>query len=144
MRNGQLRTEVGLVLEAQGYYGMTWVDKKSLQIRIALGRLHKGGAVDRAGLGWGWCLTEEEIIMSLYATAPVMVTQDLDPSVWLIIGTNLKYLSLRTPGWLSVECLPSAQGMILGPWDRVLYWAPCREPASPSVYVSASLCVFHE
>ena len=36
-----------------------------------------------------------------------------------------------------VERLPSAQGMILGSWDRVFHWAPHREPA----YVSASLCV---
>ena len=36
-----------------------------------------------------------------------------------------------------VERLPSAQGMILGSWDRVLHWVPQREPASPS----ASLCV---
>ena len=40
-----------------------------------------------------------------------------------------------------VECLPLAQDMILRSWDGVLLWAPCREPASPSAYVSASLCV---
>ena len=33
------------------------------------------------------------------------------------------------------------QGVILGSRDRVLHWAPCREPASPSAYVSASLFV---
>ena len=37
-----------------------------------------------------------------------------------------------------VEHLPSAQVVILGSWDRVLHWAPCREPASPSA------CVSHE
>ena len=41
----------------------------------------------------------------------------------------------------AVECLPSAQGMILESQDRVLHWAPCMEPASPSACVSASLCV---
>ena len=40
-----------------------------------------------------------------------------------------------------VEHLPSAQEMILGPWDRVLHRAPCMEPASPSAFVSASLSV---
>ena len=34
------------------------------------------------------------------------------------------------------EHLPLAQGVILGSWDRVLYWAPRRELASPSAYVS--------
>ena len=43
-----------------------------------------------------------------------------------------------------VEHLPLAQGMILGSQDRVLHWAPCMEPASPSACVSASLCVSHE
>ena len=38
-----------------------------------------------------------------------------------------------------VECLPLAQGMISASWDRVLHQAPCREPASPSACVSASL-----
>ena len=39
-----------------------------------------------------------------------------------------------------VERLPLAQVMILGSWDRVLIWAPCKEPASLSAHVSASLC----
>ena len=43
-----------------------------------------------------------------------------------------------------VERLPSAQGVILEFWDRVPHQAPYREPASPSAYVSASLCVSHE
>ena len=40
-----------------------------------------------------------------------------------------------------VERLPLAQVVILGSWDRVLHQDPCREPASPSAYVSASLSV---
>ena len=40
-----------------------------------------------------------------------------------------------------VELLPSAQGVILGSWDGVPHWDPSREPASPSAYVSASLCL---
>ena len=42
-----------------------------------------------------------------------------------------------------VECLSSAQGVILGSLDQVLHRAPCMEPASPSacVSVSFSLCV---
>ena len=47
-----------------------------------------------------------------------------------------------------VGCLPLAQVMILGTWDQVLNWAPCSAgsllPASPSVCVSASLCISHE
>ena len=39
------------------------------------------------------------------------------------------------------ECLPSAQVVSPGSWDRVPHRAPCMEPASPSAYVSASLCV---
>ena len=44
-------------------------------------------------------------------------------------------------GGSMVEHLPSAQGMILGSWDRVPHQAPCMESASPSAYVSASLSV---
>ena len=40
-----------------------------------------------------------------------------------------------------VEHLPLAQGMMLKSWDAVPLPAPLREPASPSAYVSASLCV---
>ena len=44
-------------------------------------------------------------------------------------------------GGSAVKCLPSAQGVILESWDQVPHRAPCMEPASPSAYVSASLCV---
>ena len=46
-----------------------------------------------------------------------------------------------TPGGSAVERLPSAQGVILGSRDRVPRRGPCRDPASPSACVSASLCV---
>ena len=47
-------------------------------------------------------------------------------------------------GGSAVECLPLAQGVILETWDGVPHQAPCREPASLSAYVSASLCISHE
>ena len=43
-----------------------------------------------------------------------------------------------------VECLPLAQGVILGSRDQVPHWAPCMEPASASACVCDSLCVSHE
>ena len=50
--------------------------------------------------------------------------------------------SVENLGGSVVECLPLAWVVILGSWDRVLNRAPHREPISPSVCVSASLCVF--
>ncbi|CAD7682007.1 unnamed protein product [Nyctereutes procyonoides] len=38
-----------------------------------------------------------------------------------------------------VEHLPLAQGVILESWDGVPHRAPCRDPASPSAYVSDPL-----
>ena len=53
--------------------------------------------------------------------------------------SSLKNLMLGRLGGSVIVRLPLAQGVILGSWDQVLHWAPCREPASPSAYVSASL-----
>ena len=47
----------------------------------------------------------------------------------------------RHLGGSVVERLPLVQGMIPESQDQVPHRAPCREPASPSVCVSASLCV---
>lgn len=49
-----------------------------------------------------------------------------------------KILSLRHLGGSAAECLPSAQGVVPESWGRVLHQAPFEEPASSSVYVSAS------
>ena len=54
-------------------------------------------------------------------------------------SVDAELVLLRQPGWLSGLVLPSAQGVILETWDRVLRWAPCMEPASPSACASASL-----
>ena len=43
--------------------------------------------------------------------------------------------------WLSICLWLRAWSWVLGFWDWVPYQVPCREPASPSVYVSASLCL---
>ena len=59
---------------------------------------------------------------------------------------EFKQLGSGQPQWPSGLALPLAQGVILETWDRVPHWAPCVEPASPSVCVSASLSlsVSHE
>ena len=62
-------------------------------------------------------------------------------------GDFSKLLNMQLAGSLHgsvVKRLPSLQGMNLGSWDWVLQPAPCGEPASPSAYVSVSLCVSHE
>ena len=57
-------------------------------------------------------------------------------SFWLL---HLESAFLGHLGGSEVEHLPLAQVVIPGSWDRVLHQAPCREPASPSACVSASL-----
>ena len=59
----------------------------------------------------------------------------------LMYLTTLKLQIQGHPGGSVVERLPLAQVLILGSWDGVPHGAPCREPASPSAYVSAFLCV---
>ena len=48
-------------------------------------------------------------------------------------------ISWESLGGSVVWCLPPAQGVVLESWDRVPRRAPCVEPVSPSVCVSASL-----
>ena len=50
-----------------------------------------------------------------------------------------KTCALGHVGGSVVEGLPSALGVIPGSQDRVPHWAPHRDPASPSAYVSAPL-----
>ena len=57
---------------------------------------------------------------------------------------NTKLAKEGRLGSSAVEHLPSAQGMILESQNQVPHWAPCMESASPSAYMSASLCVSHE
>ena len=52
-----------------------------------------------------------------------------------------KVMRLGQPRWLSGLALPSAQGVILETQDGVPCRAPCMDPAPPSAYVSASLCL---
>ena len=52
-------------------------------------------------------------------------------------GRSTQYLHAGTPGCLSG--LPSAQGLMPGSGDQVPHQALCKEPASPSAYVSVSL-----
>ena len=68
---------------------------------------------------------------------------ELCQSSKLILMCRTNDLKVHVPGCLGasvVECLPLAQGVILECWDQVPHWAPRREPASPSAYVSASFC----
>ena len=61
-----------------------------------------------------------------------------------IVHQSIKNKNIGVKGCLggsADEHLPSAQGMIPGPWDRVPHQAPCMEPASLSARVSASLSV---
>ena len=61
-----------------------------------------------------------------------------------MISALISSLSSPSGGHLGgsvVEGLPLAQVVILRSWDQVPHWAPLREPASLSAYVSASLSV---
>ena len=51
---------------------------------------------------------------------------------------NENYWEAWVAQWLY---MPLAQGVILGSRVQVPHWASCEEAASPSAYVSASLCL---
>ena len=73
------------------------------------------------------------ILIPMTLTAP--------PPNWILLQCYTSKSKQRHLGGSVVECLPLAQVMILGSSDGVLHQGPGREPASPSAYVSASLCV---
>ena len=56
---------------------------------------------------------------------------------------SLKRTAVEHLGGSAVEHLLLAQGVILVQ-DQIPHQAPCEEPACPSAYASASLCVSHE
>lgn len=58
-----------------------------------------------------------------------------------IVDTQYKTVGKGHLGGSVVEHLPLAQVMILGSWDQITHGAPCRDLASPSACVSASLSV---
>ena len=64
----------------------------------------------------------------------------LSPLVHMFALSQIKYF-LKTGhlGDSVVECLPLVQVVIAGSGEQVLYQAPCRESASPSAYVFASV-----
>ena len=62
----------------------------------------------------------------------------------IVVYLVLVSVVLGRLGGSVVERLPLVQVVIMGSWDRVPCRAPRREPASPFVCVSASLCVSHE
>ena len=53
-------------------------------------------------------------------------------------------MALGRLGGSVFEHLPLAQVVIPGSWDGVPDWAPLREPASPSAYVSASVSLINK
>ena len=72
-----------------------------------------------------------------------------DSQVWSLKynhqdGILDKNANLGAPGWLSGWASAFGSGHDPGIQAWVLHQAPCREPASPSAYVSASLSVSHE
>ena len=63
---------------------------------------------------------------------------------WIVFIDSCKHIYISSglrDAWVAQRfsiCL-RPQSMILGSRDHVLHRAPCREPASPSAYVPASL-----
>ena len=60
------------------------------------------------------------------------------------VADGIKIANEGCLGGSEVEHLPLAQGLFPGSWDQVLHRAPCREPASPSAYVSAFLSLMNK
>ena len=55
---------------------------------------------------------------------------------------ELKLKSMGRLGGSVVECLPSAQGVILGSWDQVLHWAPAGSLLLPlPISLLLSVCL---
>ena len=75
----------------------------------------------------------------------VVQSQQPRNNSWDVFGQNggfTKAQGQECLGGSAVECLPSAQGVILETQNQVPHRAPCREPASLSACVSASLSVY--
>ena len=91
--------------------------------------------------------TENDPAIVIYTYTHEMI---LYKSPWNIIYLYISILKgklgmLGAPGWLSSWASAFGSGHdpgVLGSWDGILHQAPCREPASPSAYVSASPSVF--
>ena len=88
--------------------------------------------------------------LSVESASPSPSSFDPPPICTLFLSLSLKYIHKQnlfkksSQGHLGgsvVERLPLAQVVIQEPWDQVLHQAPQWEPASPSAYVSASLCL---
>ena len=69
-----------------------------------------------------------------------MLTNQIWPTTYFCTS-GLRMDFMGHLGGSVVEHLPLAQGLILESWDRVPHRVRLKESASPSAYVSVSLCV---
>ena len=76
-------------------------------------------------------------ILAIFAATALNLCPNVDNSVNYLV----KLHCLGQLGGSVVEHLLLAQVVIPGSWNRVPHRAPCREPASPSAYFSASVCL---